>query len=157
MESSVETQREDFAQDGSVDLKGNPVLRSKRGGWKACSFVVARPCASKNTRPRTNASESANLLASSKPSQISPLAAVKCNFDLKKLAVLLPSSCDVNDAAWKSETGPQTALGLRKCVVAGKHLLQTGQRNERTRLKDHHQMGWLGDHFPRSWLLCRTR
>uniref|UniRef100_A0A1D1Y0Q7 Peptide transporter PTR3-A n=1 Tax=Anthurium amnicola TaxID=1678845 RepID=A0A1D1Y0Q7_9ARAE len=29
-----------YAQDGSVDLKGNPVLRSQRGGWKACSFVV---------------------------------------------------------------------------------------------------------------------
>ncbi|KAF6156233.1 hypothetical protein GIB67_030236 [Kingdonia uniflora] len=29
-----------FTQDGTVDLKGNPVLRSKRGGWKACSFVV---------------------------------------------------------------------------------------------------------------------
>ncbi|GAB4850859.1 hypothetical protein Ancab_030160 [Ancistrocladus abbreviatus] len=31
---------EDFTQDGTVDLKGNPVRRSMRGGWKACSFVV---------------------------------------------------------------------------------------------------------------------
>jgi hypothetical protein len=31
---------EEYAQDGSVDLRGNPVLRSKRGGWKACSFIV---------------------------------------------------------------------------------------------------------------------
>ncbi|KAJ4969057.1 hypothetical protein NE237_015758 [Protea cynaroides] len=29
-----------FTEDGTVDLKGNPVLRSKRGGWTACSFVV---------------------------------------------------------------------------------------------------------------------
>ncbi|KAK9931236.1 hypothetical protein M0R45_018522 [Rubus argutus] len=25
-----------YTQDGTVDLKGNPVLRSKRGGWTAC-------------------------------------------------------------------------------------------------------------------------
>jgi hypothetical protein len=31
---------EEYAQDGSVDLRGNPVLRSKRGGWTACSFIV---------------------------------------------------------------------------------------------------------------------
>ncbi|KAJ3682387.1 hypothetical protein LUZ60_014960 [Juncus effusus] len=30
----------EFTKDGSVDLKGNPVLRSNRGGWRACSFVV---------------------------------------------------------------------------------------------------------------------
>ncbi|KAJ0093799.1 hypothetical protein Patl1_25666 [Pistacia atlantica] len=29
-----------YTQDGTVDLKGNPVRRSKRGGWLACSFVV---------------------------------------------------------------------------------------------------------------------
>ncbi|XP_077250804.1 protein NRT1/ PTR FAMILY 5.2-like [Tasmannia lanceolata] len=40
MAGSVESGGRDFTQDGSVDLKGNPVLRSKRGGWKACSFVV---------------------------------------------------------------------------------------------------------------------
>lgn len=32
--------RDDYTQDGTVDLKGNPVRRSKRGGWTACSFVV---------------------------------------------------------------------------------------------------------------------
>ncbi|KAJ8616190.1 hypothetical protein MRB53_035562 [Persea americana] len=37
---SLETARSDYTQDGSVDLKGNPILRSKRGGWKACFFVV---------------------------------------------------------------------------------------------------------------------
>ncbi|KAL5226207.1 hypothetical protein ABZP36_012846 [Zizania latifolia] len=31
---------DEYTQDGTVDLRGNPVLRSKRGGWKACSFVV---------------------------------------------------------------------------------------------------------------------
>ncbi|KAI8560798.1 hypothetical protein RHMOL_Rhmol04G0283800 [Rhododendron molle] len=37
----IEDQRVDeYTQDGTVDLKGNPVLRSKRGGWKACSFIV---------------------------------------------------------------------------------------------------------------------
>ncbi|KAJ0967519.1 hypothetical protein J5N97_024436 [Dioscorea zingiberensis] len=29
-----------YTKDGSVDLKGNPTLRSKSGGWTACSFVV---------------------------------------------------------------------------------------------------------------------
>lgn len=37
---AVEDGRDEYTQDGTVDLKGNPVLRSKRGGWKACSFVV---------------------------------------------------------------------------------------------------------------------
>ncbi|KAF9608142.1 hypothetical protein IFM89_007528 [Coptis chinensis] len=36
----MEEARSEFTQDGTVDLKGNPVLRSKRGGWKACAFVV---------------------------------------------------------------------------------------------------------------------
>lgn len=33
---------EEYTKDGTVDLKGNPVLRSKRGGWTACSFVVGK-------------------------------------------------------------------------------------------------------------------
>lgn len=32
-----------YTEDGTVDLRGNPVLRSKRGGWRACSFVVGNP------------------------------------------------------------------------------------------------------------------
>ncbi|XP_042516499.1 protein NRT1/ PTR FAMILY 5.2-like [Macadamia integrifolia] len=32
--------REDYTQDGTVDLKGHPILRSKGGRWKACSFIV---------------------------------------------------------------------------------------------------------------------
>ncbi|CAL4925367.1 unnamed protein product [Urochloa decumbens] len=31
---------DEYTQDGTVDLHGNPVLRAKRGGWKACGFVV---------------------------------------------------------------------------------------------------------------------
>uniref|UniRef100_A0A0D6QRN7 Major facilitator superfamily (MFS) profile domain-containing protein n=1 Tax=Araucaria cunninghamii TaxID=56994 RepID=A0A0D6QRN7_ARACU len=31
---------EGFCMDGSVDLKKRPVLRSKTGRWKACSFIV---------------------------------------------------------------------------------------------------------------------
>ncbi|PON33134.1 Proton-dependent oligopeptide transporter [Parasponia andersonii] len=30
----------EYTRDGTVDLKGNPILRSKSGGWRACSFVV---------------------------------------------------------------------------------------------------------------------
>ncbi|VVA25928.1 PREDICTED: NRT1/ PTR [Prunus dulcis] len=31
---------EDHTQDGTVDLKGRPILRSKTGRWRACSFIV---------------------------------------------------------------------------------------------------------------------
>ncbi|KAL5990390.1 hypothetical protein ACLOJK_011290 [Asimina triloba] len=31
---------DDYTEDGSVDLKGQPVLRSKTGRWTACSFIV---------------------------------------------------------------------------------------------------------------------
>ncbi|XP_010529172.1 PREDICTED: protein NRT1/ PTR FAMILY 5.2-like [Tarenaya hassleriana] len=31
---------DDYTRDGTVDLNGNRVRRSQRGGWKACSFVV---------------------------------------------------------------------------------------------------------------------
>ena len=31
---------DEYTLDGTVDLKGNPILRSKSGGWRACSFVV---------------------------------------------------------------------------------------------------------------------
>ncbi|XP_027188302.1 protein NRT1/ PTR FAMILY 5.2-like [Cicer arietinum] len=32
--------KEDYTEDGTVDLKGRPILRSKTGRWKACSFIV---------------------------------------------------------------------------------------------------------------------
>lgn len=35
-----EAEVDDYTKDGTVDLKGNPVCRSKRGGWNACFFVV---------------------------------------------------------------------------------------------------------------------
>ncbi|KVH91021.1 protein NRT1/ PTR FAMILY 5.2-like [Cynara cardunculus var. scolymus] len=37
---NVEQGREGYTEDGTVDLRGNPILRSKRGAWTACSFVV---------------------------------------------------------------------------------------------------------------------
>ncbi|VVB08115.1 unnamed protein product [Arabis nemorensis] len=37
---TVEEVGDDYTKDGTVDLKGNPVRRSIRGRWKACSFVV---------------------------------------------------------------------------------------------------------------------
>ncbi|XWS36473.1 hypothetical protein CRYUN_Cryun20dG0088500 [Craigia yunnanensis] len=33
-------ERDDYTEDGSVDLKGRPVLRSNTGRWKACYFIV---------------------------------------------------------------------------------------------------------------------
>ncbi|XP_062080017.1 protein NRT1/ PTR FAMILY 5.2-like [Humulus lupulus] len=30
----------DYTQDGSVDIKGRPVLRSKTGRWRACFFIL---------------------------------------------------------------------------------------------------------------------
>ncbi|XP_052170325.1 protein NRT1/ PTR FAMILY 5.3-like isoform X1 [Diospyros lotus] len=36
--------KEDYTQDGTVDLKGRPVQRSETGRWKACSFIVAHEC-----------------------------------------------------------------------------------------------------------------
>ncbi|XP_047325686.1 protein NRT1/ PTR FAMILY 5.3-like [Impatiens glandulifera] len=35
-----EEDEEEYTQDGTVDLKGRPVLRSTTGKWKACSFIV---------------------------------------------------------------------------------------------------------------------
>ncbi|KAK7245334.1 hypothetical protein RIF29_40174 [Crotalaria pallida] len=32
--------KKDYTQDGTVDLKGRPILRSNTGKWKACSFIV---------------------------------------------------------------------------------------------------------------------
>ncbi|XP_055813745.1 protein NRT1/ PTR FAMILY 5.2-like [Solanum dulcamara] len=33
-------QDDGYTKDGTVDLKGNSILRSNTGGWKACSFIV---------------------------------------------------------------------------------------------------------------------
>ncbi|KAG6496173.1 protein NRT1/ PTR FAMILY 5.2-like isoform X1 [Zingiber officinale] len=40
MAENGEGNADQYAKDGSVDLRGNPVLRSRRGGWTACSFIV---------------------------------------------------------------------------------------------------------------------
>ncbi|KAL2469644.1 Protein NRT1/PTR FAMILY 5.3 [Abeliophyllum distichum] len=40
MAEEEESGQDGYTKDGTVDLKGNPILRSKRGGWTACSFVV---------------------------------------------------------------------------------------------------------------------
>ncbi|KAL6619444.1 hypothetical protein ACP70R_034583 [Stipagrostis hirtigluma subsp. patula] len=29
-----------YTKDGSVDLRGRPVLAARTGGWKACAFLV---------------------------------------------------------------------------------------------------------------------
>ncbi|XP_071722864.1 protein NRT1/ PTR FAMILY 5.1-like [Rutidosis leptorrhynchoides] len=36
----MELGQEGFTQDGTVDLRGRPVLASKTGRWKACAFLV---------------------------------------------------------------------------------------------------------------------
>ena len=38
--SVEETGLDDYTKDGTTDLKGNLIRRSKRGGWRACFFVV---------------------------------------------------------------------------------------------------------------------
>lgn len=35
---------EEYTGDGSVDLKGNPVLKSKTGNWRACPFILGTEC-----------------------------------------------------------------------------------------------------------------
>ncbi|WJX79045.1 hypothetical protein P8452_62202 [Trifolium repens] len=40
MEVVDEKRQDDYTQDGTVNLQGKPVLRSKTGGWKACSFII---------------------------------------------------------------------------------------------------------------------
>ncbi|KZV49379.1 Peptide transporter 2 isoform 1, partial [Dorcoceras hygrometricum] len=33
-----------YAGDGSVDIKGNPVLKNNTGNWKACPFILGTEC-----------------------------------------------------------------------------------------------------------------
>ncbi|CAN7124467.1 unnamed protein product [Brassica rapa subsp. narinosa] len=37
---ALQEEGDDYTKDGTVDLRGNPVRRSQRGRWKACSFVI---------------------------------------------------------------------------------------------------------------------
>ena len=39
-EMTLQEVGDDYTKDGTVDLRGNPVRRSQRGRWKACSFVI---------------------------------------------------------------------------------------------------------------------
>ncbi|XP_071687693.1 protein NRT1/ PTR FAMILY 5.2-like [Rutidosis leptorrhynchoides] len=39
-DSEIGPPREDFTQDGTIDLKGRPVLRPKTGRWNACYFML---------------------------------------------------------------------------------------------------------------------
>ncbi|KAI6698846.1 hypothetical protein NL676_018965 [Syzygium grande] len=40
VEEKGSVDKDDYTQDGTVDLKGRPILRSKTGLWNACSFIV---------------------------------------------------------------------------------------------------------------------
>ncbi|KAJ4771177.1 peptide transporter 5 [Rhynchospora pubera] len=42
VEESVhdEDRGKDYTGDGSVDLKGRPILKHKTGNWKACFFIL---------------------------------------------------------------------------------------------------------------------
>lgn len=31
-----------YTQDGTVDLRGRPVIASKTGKWRACAFLVGK-------------------------------------------------------------------------------------------------------------------
>ncbi|CAA7043758.1 unnamed protein product [Microthlaspi erraticum] len=33
-----------YAEDGSVDINGNPPLKQKTGNWKACPFILGKQC-----------------------------------------------------------------------------------------------------------------
>lgn len=33
-----------YAEDGSVDIHGNPPLKQKTGNWKACPFILGNEC-----------------------------------------------------------------------------------------------------------------
>ena len=36
----MEELKPEFTKDGSVDLRGRPVVAARTGRWKACSFLV---------------------------------------------------------------------------------------------------------------------
>ncbi|XP_019250298.1 PREDICTED: protein NRT1/ PTR FAMILY 5.2-like [Nicotiana attenuata] len=40
LEKGATNGSKDYTQDGTVDLKGKPLLRSKTGRWRACYFIV---------------------------------------------------------------------------------------------------------------------
>lgn len=40
----MEARDEKYTQDGTVNRKGEPALKAKTGGWKACPFILANEC-----------------------------------------------------------------------------------------------------------------
>jgi len=52
---------DDYTQDGTVDLRGNPVRRSKRGRWTACSFIVGTLSLSRYPQPNKYDGEYASI------------------------------------------------------------------------------------------------
>src|SRR6185312_4328055 len=56
---------DDYTKDGSVDLRGNPARRSKRGGWTACTFIVGTHCTL--FAPASSGSASPGRLISGRP------------------------------------------------------------------------------------------
>ncbi|KAG5572484.1 hypothetical protein H5410_062250 [Solanum commersonii] len=38
-----------YTRDGSVDIKGNPVLKSETGNWRACPFILGNECCERLT------------------------------------------------------------------------------------------------------------
>ncbi|EOA25565.1 hypothetical protein CARUB_v10018909mg [Capsella rubella] len=43
-ESLVQEELKLYAEDGSIDIRGNPPLKQKTGNWKACPFIFANEC-----------------------------------------------------------------------------------------------------------------
>ena len=41
-ENNLESDRDGYTEDGTVDLKRRQILRSKTGRWKACSFILGK-------------------------------------------------------------------------------------------------------------------
>lgn len=33
-----------YTQDGTVDIKGNPVVKESTGNWRACPYILANEC-----------------------------------------------------------------------------------------------------------------
>lgn len=40
----VETEDDTYTKDGTVDYKNNPANRKTTGTWKACPFILGKPC-----------------------------------------------------------------------------------------------------------------
>lgn len=43
-EALLQENDEQYTGDGSVDLKGHPVLKSRTGNWRACPFILGTEC-----------------------------------------------------------------------------------------------------------------